>query len=71
MSRITKLIESLAFFCLSSELIPHDCCFCFLFNLVEQVILPFMAKELNQLTVPEVRGNANTLLGKVKYELQK
>ncbi|XP_029203410.1 BPI fold-containing family C protein-like [Acropora millepora] len=37
---------------------------------VEQVILPFMAKELSQLTVPEVRGNANTLLGKVKYDLQ-
>ncbi|XP_068718135.1 bactericidal permeability-increasing protein-like isoform X1 [Montipora capricornis] len=37
---------------------------------VEHIILPFMAKELDELTVPTVKGKIKTPLGEVQYELK-
>lgn len=38
---------------------------------VEHTILPFVAKELNDLSVPNVIGNIKTPLGDVQYDLSK
>lgn len=38
---------------------------------VDHTVLPFVAKELNELTVPTVSGNVNTPLGTVQYDLHK
>lgn len=36
---------------------------------VQHIILPFVAKELNDLSVPNVDGNIKTPLGDVQYDL--
>lgn len=36
---------------------------------VQHTILPFVAKELNDLSVPNINGNIKTPLGDVQYDL--
>ena len=38
---------------------------------VQHIILPFVAKELNDLSVPNIDGNIKTPLGDVQYDLSK
>lgn len=38
---------------------------------VQHIILPFVAKELNDLSVPNINGNIKTPLGDVQYDLSK
>ena len=38
---------------------------------VQHIILPFVAKELNDLSVPNINGNIKTPLGDVMYDLSK
>ena len=38
---------------------------------VQHTILPFVAKELNDLSVPNINGNIKTPLGDVQYDLSK
>ena len=38
---------------------------------VQHTILPFVAKELNDLSVPNIDGNIKTPLGDVQYDLTK
>ena len=38
---------------------------------VQHIILPFVAKELNDLSVPNIDGKIKTPLGDVQYDLSK
>ena len=42
-----------------------------LLSTVQHIILPFVAKELNDLSVPNINGNIKTPLGDVQYDLSK